>query len=328
MLPTSIYHRHLQDGFIGKLLLLLGLAILLCGFAVRAWILPPTDFPLQRTIEVQEGDNLSIVAYRLQQAHIVKSAEAFKLLVLALGSQQHISVGSYYFEAPLTSIEVALKFTGKSFGILQHKVTFPEGFTNDQIAARMTVQFPGFDSKTFLTLAKDEQGYLFPDTYGFDPNVAPQSVIDTLKRNYTEKVSPLEADFARSPRSATDIIIMASILEKEAANAQEMPTIAGILWKRIDRGIALQVDAPLALMLGKTSAQLTARDLASMSAYNTYTHLGLPPAPIDNPGLDAITAALRPAASPYLYYLHDPQGNVHYASTFDEHKANKERYLK
>jgi UPF0755 protein len=329
---SSIFptHRH-QDGFIGRLLLIIILGIMLCVWFVRAAVLPPVEFPVKTTFVVEQGDDLGTIAYNLQTAHLIKSAEVFKLMMLALGSAEHVSVGAYYFEVPVTSIEVALKISGNEFGILQHRVTFPEGFTNTEIAARLTAKFSTperpFDTAKFLSLAADKQGYLFPDTYGFDPHVTPETVIATLTQTFTEKTAPLEAEFTASSRSRKDIIIMASILEKEAANAEEMPMIAGILWKRIDRGIALQVDAPLTLMLGKTSAELTVTDLAMKSPYNTYVHKGLPPAPIDNPGLDAISAALHPVSSPYLYYLHDSKGTVHYASTFEEHKANKQKYL-
>lgn len=325
--PATQSRQH-QDGFIGRLVLAIAVIVFACIVSVRTWIRPPADFPLKCTVAVADGEDVGTLAYQLQQAHIVRSAEAFKLLMLALGSEQRVSVGSYYFDAPVTVIEVALKFSGRTFGILQHRVTFPEGFTNAEIAARMAARFPGFDEAAFLALAKNQQGYLFPDTYGFEPNIAPQSVIDTMQRTFIQKTASLAADFTQSKRSKADIIIMASILEKEAANAAEMPTIAGILWKRIDRGLELQVDAPLAVLLGKTSAQLTVTDLASSSPYNTYTHTGLPPAPIDNPGFAAITAALHPVDSPYLYYLHDANGNIHYASTFEAHKQNIQHYLK
>lgn len=318
---------NLQRGFILKLLLVVFLAIFLCAWAVHAFVLPPKDFPAPATFEVKEGDSLGGVAYRLQQARLIKSPEAFKAFMLAVGSEKSLAVGTYSFDAPLTSVEIALIISGSDFGMMQNRVTFPEGFTNKDIAARLAATFDGFEGARFLELATDDQGYLFPDTYGFAPKVAPETVIAELKKTFIDKTATLESEFAASKRSREDIITMASIIEKEANNGEEAHIIAGILWKRIDAGIALQVDAPFLFLLGKTSAELTVKDLAIDSPYNTYKYRGLPPAPINNPGLAAITAALRPTASPYLYYLHDANGGVHYARTYDEHLANKKKYL-
>jgi UPF0755 protein len=120
---------------------------------------------------------------------------------------------------------------------------------------------------------------------------------------------------------------MASLLEKEARNATEAKTVAGILWKRISLGKPLQVDAPFLYVLGKTSAQLTTRDLTKDGPYNTYTRKGLPVGPIGNPGIAMIQAALNPIASQYLYYLHDRNGVIHYAKTYEGHLQNKKKYL-
>jgi len=177
-------------------------------------------------------------------------------------------------------------------------------------------------------LSKDDIGYLFPDTYSFSPSVTPEQVIEALKRNFENKTKRLEQDFLKSTRKKEDLVIMASIIEKEASGENDAPVISGILWKRLDRGIALQVDAPFLFLLGKKSSELTIKDLAIKSPYNTYINKGLPPTPISNPGLSAIEAALKPVDSPYFYYLHGNDGIVRYAKTFDEHKANIQKYLK
>jgi len=173
------------------------------------------------------------------------------------------------------------------------------------MAVRLQSVFPTFDAAQFLTLTANDQGYLFPDTYKFFPSLTPAQVLTALQQNYQVKIGPLRPAIATSGHSESDIIIMASIIQKEAAGPTDSPIIAGILWKRIADGIALQVDADP----------------------STYTHRGLPAAPLDNPGLIAINAAINPTASPYLYYLHDSNGNVHYASTYQQHQANIKKYL-
>ncbi len=103
--------------------------------------------------------------------------------------------------------------------------------------------------------------------------------------------------------------------------------VSGILWNRLNKGMPLQVDATLGYVTGKSSSELTVNDLKSDSLYNTYTHKGLPPGPISNPGIAAIGAAIHPDISPYLYYLHDKNGVIHFARTFAEHKQNIAKYL-
>ena len=121
---------------------------------------------------------------------------------------------------------------------------------------------------------------------------------------------------------------MASLIEEETRTQEERPTVAGILWKRLDIDMPLQVDATFSYINGKNTFELTLDDIADdTSPYNTYAHKGLPPGPISNPGLDSIVAALYPKENPYLYYLADLSGTTHYSRTFDEHKEKKFRYL-
>lgn len=128
-------------------------------------------------------------------------------------------------------------------------------------------------------------------------------------------------------RKISDVIIMASILEGEAL-PKDRQVVAGILWKRLSIGMPLQVDATFRYINGKGTYDLTADDLKIDSPYNTYIHKGLPPGPISNPGIDAISASLNPIPTKYLYYLTEKDGTIHYAKTFTEHIANKNKYLK
>lgn len=248
--------------------------------------------------------------------------------MITLGSERRVSDGEYYFDSPVSSLQIALRISGRQFGIDRTKVTFPEGFTNKQMAERLASVFPGFDPVLFLTLAKGTEGYLFPDTYGFFPSVTPDFVVAALKRNFTNKVDPLTQEIKESGRSLHDVMIMASIVEKEAAGDGDRAVVAGILWKRFDTDLALQVDAPFLYILGKESSELTRADLAINSPYNTYRNKGLPPTPIGNPGLASIKASIHPQTSPYLYYLHDKDGMIHYASTYKEHQKNIAKYLR
>ena len=175
------------------------------------------------------------------------------------------------------------------------RVTVPEGFNIRQIAERLE-EAGFFPAEEVIKLAPNEGGYLFPDTYEFYGHARPEEVILRMKENFLKKAGEV------SP----DAVIMASLLEEEAAQTEDRKIISGILWKRLGAEFPLQVDAEP----------------------GTYEYLGFPPSPITNPGLDAIEAALHPAASPYWYYLSDKEGNTHYAKTFEEHKQNRLKYLR
>jgi UPF0755 protein len=183
-----------------------------------------------------------------------------------------------------------------------------------------------FNKEEFLNLAKGREGYLFPDTYFVSGSVNPSEIIQMMENNFTKKITSVPG-IATSTHTLKDIITMASILEGEAL-PKDRAVVAGILWKRLGMGMPLQVDSTFSYVNGKNTYELTLDDLKIDSPYNTYEHKGLPPGPISNPGLDAIISALTPTKTKYLYFLTEKDGTIHYAKTFEEHKRNKELYLK
>jgi len=183
------------------------------------------------------------------------------------------------------------------------RITIPEGYDNQEIAELFDDRFRYFDREDFLRSAP--QGYLFPDTYYVGLYMDTQRVIEFLKNNFENKISPLVSEIESSGHSLEEIILMASILEAEIIELDDRKIASGILWKRLQVGMPLQVD----------------------SAPETYERRGFPEAPLGNPGLDSIVAALRPTTSPYFYFLTDKAGKVYYADTFDNHKVNRAKYL-
>jgi UPF0755 protein len=163
-----------------------------------------------------------------------------------------------------------------------------------------------FRKDLFLSDERSKQGYLFPDTYFFFALTTTDEVVDEMSRNFKNRVSSLEDDIEKSKYSLDEIVTMASLVEREANGADDAPVISGILWKRISKGMMLQADA----------------------APITYKQTGLPSEPIANPGMVSIKATLYPKDSPYLFYIHDKSGMVHYATTYAEHKDNINRYLR
>src|SRR3990172_3086465 len=170
-------------------------------------------------------------------------------------------------------------------------VTIPEGFNVYQIAT-----------------ALESAGIVGRDEFLKDSK--PKVIAAKIKRNFEEKTAIFESEIARQKKEMRDIVIMASLLEEEAASEKDRKIISGILWRRISLGMLLQVDAALAYATGRSSHKLTDADLVLDDPYNTYKYKGLPVGPISNPGIGAIEAAINPTISAYLYYLSDSKGVI------------------
>ncbi len=310
--------------------ILLGVTILfllLVGIYLSL-IRAPKEFIAPTTITVEQGETLRSVSEELRDAHVIRSVPLFEHMVVIFGSDRNIAAGDYLFKSPAPVYVIAYRMTRGQYGTEQIKVTIPEGYSRSDIARLLNEKFPQIDIPTFLAMTESDEGYLFPDTYFFFPSVSMEDVVSTLKSGFNRKIQPIKDDIARSRASLKDIITMASIIEREASGDEDRGIISGILWKRIELGMPLQADATLYYVTGKESSKLTHDDLALDSKYNTYKYKGLPPGPIASPGLLSIKAALFPVSSPYLYYLHAPDGNVYYAETYAGHLANKKKYLK
>ncbi len=290
--------------------------------------LPTRQFPANTIITIKTGTTLSSLSREFKEKNIVNSSTIFHTLVKLFGNDRAIESGDYLFDHSLGVYEVARRIAKGEHGIATVRVTIPEGMNTHEISNVLKNKLPFFDDVLFLKLASLQEGYLFPDTYFFNSTVSPQEVISRMEDNFKEKTRKLESESKKTNHSFKDIIIMASILEKEVKTIESRIIVSGILWRRLSIGMPLQVDATLGYVTGKGSDTLTLDDLNMQSPYNTYKNKGLPIGPIGNPGLEAIDAALHFKASPYLYYLSDKEGVIHYAVTFEEHKANRMKYLK
>lgn len=225
-------------------------------------------------------------------------------------------------------------------------LTFPEGFTLAQMADRVAAKglgsaaefrsgaraanFAGsFSFLSGLPENRSLEGYLFPDTYRIAPDDQAADVIKRLLGEFDGKITPdLRLEIQRSGRTLDQIIIMASIIEREVIKNEDMALVSGVLWKRADAKAGLDADATIRYALNKWDQPLTFQDLNVDSPYNTRKYRGLPPGPICNPGLRAVLAAIRPQASDYYYYLSAPDGRTIFSKTNDEHNGNKAKYLK
>ncbi len=286
------------------------------------------QFPVRTIVTVEQNAGLNQIAQSLFERKIIRSPFWFRVSVILTSGERGVLAGDYLFKEPASVLSVMWRLTHGIFSLTPVKVTFPEGQTVAQMSVVLGDELIDFDTKEFLKLAKPKEGYNFPDTYLFLPNVKPAEVITTLQNNFNAKIQSIAAAVAVFKKPLKDVVIMASILEAEARTTETRKIISGIIWKRLSLGMPLQVDAPFQYIIGKNTFQLTTEDLKFDSPYNTYIHKGLPPGAIGNPGLDALTAAVTPTKSPYFFYLSDVRGNMHYAKTFAEHLANKEKYLR
>lgn len=308
------------------------LSVFVCflfGGAVFLWsaILPPEIFPSTVVVEIPEGFTARGVGEILQYNGIIRSPLLFRILVRFSGKETGIQSGAFLFSEKMNLLQVTRKMLASDRSILRIRVTIPEGLTTRQLARLLASNLPNVQEDKFLIEAKGKEGYLFPDTYFFFSNATTGPIIIAFEENFTLKTKELKSESQSLGKDWKDIITMASIIEEETVSDTDQHMVSGILWNRIKIGMRLQVDASFAYLLGKPTSAISAADLELDSPYNTYRYPGLPPAPISNPGLRAIGAALHPTTSVYLYYLSDKDGIMHYAKTFEEHKLNKAKYL-
>ena len=307
------------------------IVLVLAGIASTALYLyaiqPPDSFPLDTLVSVPEGESLKDIAATLQQDGVIRSPLMFRVFATLIGEERSMHAGDYLFKEPLDVFSIVRALGVGAYGLEPLRIRVPEGATTAQMAVIFDSQLQRFNADNFLTQATPQEGYLFPDTYFFLPNANENTVIQALRQNFDGKIATIAPQIASSTHSLSDIVTMASILEREAYNTKDRRMIAGVLWNRIARGMPLQSDVTLQYVVHKPDSELTRADLQSPSPYNTYMHKGLPPTPVDSPSLDSLLAAATPIKSDYLYYLADKRGVTHYSKTYQQHLQQQALYL-
>ncbi len=290
------------------------------------WYKPQSEDATKVSVEIPLGTSVSGIATLLQDKKVIKDAKMFEWYARWQSLSPKLQAGSYIIEKNKTYAQIAQVLShGKSEEI---KITIPEGYTLAQIDELLSEK-QLIAPNALLSLPNAQEGFIYPDTYfvmgaSFDPN----AFYERAKTTLNQKVKPYLSAIESSGRTLEEIITMASLIEREAATDGEMNMISGILWKRIDIGEPLGVDATTRYEKNDWKNPLYAADFAEKTPYNTRKTAGLPPTAIGSPGLSAIKAAVYPKASEYLFYLHDPSGKIHYAATNAQHEQNKSKYLK
>ncbi|PWU23307.1 endolytic transglycosylase MltG [Candidatus Cerribacteria bacterium 'Amazon FNV 2010 28 9'] len=301
-----------------------------------AWILQPVSVKTvpPNSIVVAKGQTINGIARQLEDDHIVHSQYSLRLLLFLKDPHAVLQTGTYDLSPSMRPQEIITLLLD---GPQDMWITLPEGWRREEMAQRLSSQLGTkyFDPAQFLSLTKNDEGMLFPDTYLFPKSATAQYVVDTMESNFKKRYQKLIIqNGAPLQFTQNEVLTLASIVNREGTNASDMRMIAGVLINRLNKGMALQTDASIQYALGYDPVQKTwwqqptAKDLSIDSPFNTYIHKGLPPSPICDPGEDAIAAVLAPTQSDYLFYIADHQGVVHFAKTLEEHDALIQKYLK
>lgn len=296
-------------------------------------------------IKIVKGENLKSVAEKLESSQVIFNKYAFITLGRLFSYQDNLIPGEYKFTNGLTYLNI-LNIITDPFVTRTVTVTIPEGLTIRQMGRLLQKQI-GIDSARFVEETKNDsllkvlgfgegdsvvnmEGFLFPDTYKLplSGNMnREKEIVNILANEFRKKITPdIREKMKERNISLKDLITMASIIEGETRFEPEKKTIAGVYFNRIKKGMKLEADPTVNYGLPEPKKRLLYSDLKYPSPYNTYLHKGLPPGPINNPGLSSIIAALEPEEHNYIFFVAKGDGSHRFAETYNEHKKNIELY--
>lgn len=329
----------------------LSFVIIIVIIVLISGVFLPKDFGYQEStiFRVERGDGSSDIARNLKEQELIRFGGLFRLYALSTGISLNLQAGEYELSSSMNVHQIArmlvkgdiaketitiiegwsLRDIAKyleSRGIFQKKELFEiSGFPVIDYRIASNLPFPKDFSNEYEFLKEKPvylslEGYLFPDTYFVQKGIGVEGLIRLMLDNFEDKTKDLSLDY--------NTLIVASLLEKEVISFEDKRIVAGIIQKRLDNGIALQVDATVTYVTGENNGRVLIKDTKVDSLFNTYKYPGLPLGPISNPGFQSIEAALNPQKSSYLYYLSTPEGETIFSETLEEHNEAKAKYLK
>ena len=298
---------------------------------------PATERSETVIIDFPAGTPLSALANLLEQGRVVRSSFKFRLYARLKGEARHIKAGEYEFSTALRPDAVLSKLVRGE--VLLHQVVLPEGVTTQDIATLLAAQGLASADQVLAVAADADfakdlgiaaptlEGYLFPDTYRFARHLPVATILRTMVGRFLQYFGAAQEEQARRlGLTRHQVVILASVVEKETGSAPERALIAGVFLNRLRRGIPLQSDPTVIYGIPDFDGNLTRAHLRTDTPYNTYTRRGLPAGPICNPGAAALDAVLSPAATSYLYFVGKGDGTHHFSTTLPEHNAAVARY--
>jgi UPF0755 protein len=289
----------------------------------------------QKFVLLRPGYSTRRIAAELEAVGVIRSRLGF-ILWHRIHRKQSLKAGEYLFDKTATTLDVHDRLVHGD--IYVHTVVIPEGFTMFDIA--QAVQDAGLgSSQEFLAVAqsntelisdlapeaKSLEGYLFPNTYEFTKTQSMNDITAAMVKQFRQVAEQIGLTAKGQNTDVQKAVTMASIIEKETAIPEERTIVASVYYNRLARNIALQADPSVIyaeLLNGNYAGALHHSDMRFQSAYNTYTHPGLPPGPIGNPGRNSLEAALHPALTDYFYFVSDGNGHHRFSRNLEEHNQN------
>lgn len=325
-----------------RILFLLVLAVLLVASAPVLYFKSYFDNPTNKAskpflVEIERGMSVREVAEVLKSQGVIRSVFDFALACRLMDAS--IQAGEYRIPPRLKPTELIRAFSPEHLALC--RVTIPEGSTLKDIAAIVESSL-GILGSDFLMICNDKsftahlgfqanslEGYLYPETYYFEPGTSARKVAERMVKEFRDVVGPkYQSRIAELGMTLHKVVTIASLIEKETAVARERPLISAVIYNRLRRNMPLQIDATVIYGLKDFDGNLTRDDLEADTPYNTYTRKGLPPGPICSPSKASLLAALYPRDVPYLYFVSMNNGHHKFSATIEEHNRAVWRYQK
>lgn len=294
------------------------------------------------TFKVESGESLHGLFQRLNNENILRSSFFSKIYIKFNDVKESIKPGTYTVSSDINFPDfISVLTEGK---VSEAKVTFPEGYTVDDIANKLEESgvctkeefieaVKEYPLPAFIKPDKERkyelEGFLFPDTYTFPKGTTPTQVVEMMLNRFKQVMSEIQSELGITiPDDQYEkYVTIASMIEKEARDDSERPEIASVINNRTEKGMPLQIDATVLYALGEHKDTVLYKDLKVDSPYNTYKIKGLPVGPICNPGKPSLLAAIRPAKTDYIYYLLNPSNNKHYfTNSYEDFLAKKKEF--
>ena len=284
-------------------------------------------------IKIHEGMTSGEIADELAAKNVISNSLKFRFLSRIRGYDDKMKPGTYVLTQGMEDDEVFEKILNGE----KQEITFtiPEGFGVKDIAKRLygldiadeedfTKAAENFAPYDYMKKRKNvfyaAEGFLFPDTYTIESDASVEDILKMMTANFDNRLTPSIREQAKEKNlSIYDLIILASLVEKEVRYPEDRAIVAQVFFKRLKLNMPLQTDASLQYLMNAPKEDVSIEDTKIESPYNTYIYSGLPPGPVANPGMEAIEAVLNPADTDYLYFVADRRGHNHYADTYEEH---------
>ena len=271
---------------------------------------------------IKNGEGLVNISQNLKSKSLVRDQNTFLFYAYYLGLNKKIQAGTFKLSSSLSTPEVVAKLS--KGGVTDYWLKIIDGTRVEENIS----SFP--EDSSFV----GKEGYLFPDSYLIPQNYTADQIFKIIQSNFDQKFTQAKVGATNTKMTDNQILIFASIIEREARTLKSKQEVAGVLLNRLEIGMALQVDASVQYARDSKNKPidywqpLKSTDLSIISPFNTYQNKNLPPSPICNPGYDSLYAAFHPIESDYIYYITGNDNKMHYAVTLDEHNTNIIKYLR